>query len=98
MTSELLDENAKLTIKELCTVCKVEAGDIVTYVEEGLLIAEGKDRQNWRFSETSIINIQKATRLRQDLGLNPAGVALVFDLLSQIDELKTRLNQLDPEE
>ena len=54
----------------------------------------GDDITRWRFSEISVVRIQKAYRLEKDLRLNPAGAALALELMSQIEELKIQIKRL----
>ena len=87
----IVTETAELTVEDLCTACGLSKDKIVTYVAEGIIEPEGVTIVEWRFSRTTIVELQRARRLEQDLGLNEAGIALTFDLLSQIDDLKRRL-------
>ena len=88
------EETDALTLAELCRRCGAHVELIVTYVEYGMLIPIGQDVSAWRFSTASQRRVTRALRLQQDLGVNPAGVALALDLLDQIDELHARLNFL----
>lgn len=82
------------TLEELSHACNVEATWVTELVEHGILEARGATVAQWRFSSVSVVRLAKAKRFDRDLGLNPAGIALVFDLLSEIDRLKARLNVL----
>ena len=98
MTGEILSEKNKLALQDICERCGLPETTIRAYVEEGVIEVEGDDVARWRFSEVSMVRIQKACRLERDLGLNPAGVALALDLMAQIDELKTEIKRLQREE
>lgn len=93
MTCELLQEDYVLTIEEICETCQLSRVKIQSYIEEGIVEVSGSEASQWRFSEIMIVQIKKATRLENDLGLNPAGVALALDLMSQIDDLKNQLKR-----
>ncbi|MFA5956741.1 chaperone modulator CbpM [Hyphomicrobium sp.] len=82
------------SLEELSIVCNVETAWVVELVEQGIIEARGTTVSEWRFSSVSIVRLAKAKRFDRDLGLNPAGIALVFDLLGEIDRLKARLNVL----
>ncbi len=88
------DEAEALTLAELCRRCGVHAELIATYVEYGMLTPSGQEMTVWRFSSASQRRVTRALRLQQDLDINPAGVALVLDLLDQIDALHAQLNLL----
>lgn len=93
MTSDFLQEDASLKIEEICEDCDLSLVEIKSYVEEGIVEVEGNDVARWRFSQSSIIQIKRAVRLENDLGVNRAGAALALELMSQIDELKTQLKR-----
>lgn len=94
MASKLLEENFVLTIEDICENCGLSLIEITSYIEEGIIDVEGGDSTNWLFTETSIVQIKKASRLEKDLRLNPAGVALALELMSEIDDLKLQLKCL----
>lgn len=95
MSHDPSHEDVMLTLEDVCESCALSMTEIRAYVEEGLIEVQGDDVTHWRFSRASLIQIQKAYRLEWDLRLNPAGVALAFDLLEQIDDLKNRLKRLE---
>lgn len=93
MTTELANDQARLTIDDICERCGLSQATITTYVEEGLLEVSGSDARSWKFSHNHIVHLQKAHRLETDLGLNPAGLALVLELKAEIEHLKAQLRQ-----
>lgn len=98
MTGEILSEKNKLALEDICERCGLPETKVRAYVEEGVLEVEGDDVARWRFSEVSMVRVQKAHRLEKDLGLNPAGAALALDLVAQIDELKNEIRRLQQDE
>lgn len=97
MTGEILSDKSKLALREICERCGLPETTVRAYVEEGVIEVEGDDIARWRFSEISLVRVQKAHRLERDLGLNPAGVALALDLMTQIEELKNELRKFNRE-
>ena len=95
MSGDLLNEEALLTLQDLCENCGLTSVQITAYVEEGIVEVQGNDVTRWRFSEVSMVKLQKAHRLNQDLGLNPAGAALAMELLEKIDDLKNQLKRYE---
>jgi chaperone modulatory protein CbpM len=91
MTAEILSDDPVLTLDELCRVCGLTELTVRTYVEEGVIEVHGVDATHWRFSEVSVVRIQKAWRLERDLHLNAPGVALALELMSRIEELERKL-------
>lgn len=92
----LLDSESSLTLGELSRCCGVHAEFIVELVAEGILEPLDSDPGLWRFSGLSLLRVNRALRLRRDLGINLAGIALVFELMDEIDQLRARLNLLEP--
>ena len=60
-------------------------------VEEGVIEPRGPGRPQWRFAATTVVRVEKARRLQNDLGVNLPGVALALQLLDRIDALESRL-------
>jgi len=99
----LLDEQAKLSLKELCCACSSSAEWIIELVEEGALEPERlnsisnnpfEEQQNlWCFNGYNLQRAQTARRLQRDLNINIAGVALALELLEQINSLQEQLQQ-----
>ncbi len=94
MTGEVLSEDHKLALGDICESCGLSESKVITYIEEGLVEVQGNDVKLWRFSEISMVQIQKVHRLEKDLRLNPAGAALALELMSQIEDLKNQLRRL----
>jgi len=87
---------AQLTLRELCRVFDLPADEVVDLVDFGVVEpARGRHPAQWRFSSTSISRVRRALRLRRDLQIDYAGLALVLDLLEEVHELRTRLHVLD---
>ena len=91
--AELVDTAALCTIDELCLACGVEANWIIELVEHGVIEPIGRVSADWRFTCLAIVRVAKAKRLERDLDLNPPGLAVVLDLLDEIDDLRTKLGK-----
>ncbi len=87
----LEDESATLSVAELCRACGVHAELIAEYVEYGILEPQGQEVMAWQFSAISLRRAQRALRLQEDLNINAAGIALVLELLDEVNELRARL-------
>ena len=92
---DIVTDTPELTLEELCRVCGLPQQQIETYIAEGVVEPQGTERPQWRFSHMSLITVRRASRLERDLGVNAAGVALAFDLMAQVDELKSRLARFE---
>ncbi len=91
----LLDERTEFSLAELSRACTRHAEWIVELVDEGILEPVGRHPREWRFPAESITRAQKAMRLQRDLQVNLAGIALILDLMDQIDTMRSRLRRLE---
>lgn len=80
-----------LSFQELTCSFGVDPQLIVEIVEEGIIIIQKNDRNEWKFDNTAVRRIQTVLHLHEDLGINLAGAALVLDLLDEIDALQRQI-------
>ena len=80
-----------LTFIEVCTQVGISEAELHELLEQGLLAELDAQAQ---FDATQLVRIQKAMRLRNDLGLNPSGAVLALELLDEINQLKQALDIL----
>lgn len=96
-STELVTESPDLTLEDLCKACNISNEEILTFITEGIIQPRQPGGGQWYFSHTSIIQLRRAKRLESDLGLNPAGIALAFDLMAEIETLRRRLGRYEPD-
>lgn len=94
-TGYIVDEERGVSLAQLCHTCGLSVESVVEMVDEGILVTRGTRRSQWRFSSQNIRRAQIARRLKRDLEVDFAGIALALDLLEQVDELKRRLRILE---
>ena len=87
----IVEASVTFTLTELCWACRGSDQQLLALVEEGVLEPGGSGPADWVFDGAALGRARTALRLIDDLALSPAAVALVLDLLSQIDELNARL-------
>lgn len=80
-----------LSLDDIVRQSHVDAVWIAELVEYGVLEPHGRTETEWQFEAVTIVRIAKAKRLQRDLALNPPGIAMVLDLLDQIDALRAQL-------
>ena len=84
-------EEDSLTLGQLCRACGVHADWVISLVEEGIIEAQGEDMRLWRFSGASLVRARSALRIQRDLGVNLAGIALILDLVEELENLRAHL-------
>jgi chaperone modulatory protein CbpM len=89
LTGQILEEQIEFSITEFCSICAVAERQIVELVEAGVISTTSVTQ--WRFSGADLRRARISLRLQRDLGVNPAGTALVLDLLERIESLERRL-------
>jgi chaperone modulatory protein CbpM len=91
--AELVDTTTLCTVDDLCLACNVDPAWIAELVEHGVIEPTGQVSADWRFTSLTVIRIAKAKRLERDLNLNLPGLAVVLDLLDEIDDLRAQLRK-----
>jgi chaperone modulatory protein CbpM len=87
-------EDDSLTLGQLCRACGVHADWIISLVEESIIEPQGEDIRLWRFSGASLVRARSALRLQNDLGINLAGIALILDLMEEMENLRAQMQTL----
>ena len=95
MIGTILEEQAELSLADISRTCRVHAEYIIELVDEGVLAPVGREPVLWRFTGRHTHRVIVAMRLQRDLGINLAGIALVLELLDEVEVLRSRINALD---
>lgn len=90
LEGQLVDEDVEFSLVELCRVTGASEDELTLWVAEGAFDPNGNEPQDWRFSGALLRRVQTAQRLAHDLQINPPGIALVLDLLDEIDTLRAQ--------
>jgi chaperone modulatory protein CbpM len=90
LEGQIVDEGVEFTLVELCRVSGASEEDLILWVSEGVFEPTGAGPQEWRFSGASLLRVRTAQRLARDLQINAPGIALVLELLDEIDALRAR--------
>ena len=88
LIGEIFEEGPAVSVNELTRMFAVEERRIVEWVEEGVISVLETDATQWRFSGAQLRRARIALRLERDLGLNAAGVALVLELLQELEQFR----------
>jgi len=94
LTGIILEEQTELSLAEVSRACAAHAESVIELVEEGVLVPTGREPRQWRFTGVQIRRASVAMRLRRDLGVNVAGVALALELLDEVATLRARLRAM----
>ena len=95
ISGEILEEDAELSLEQLCRVSELSEREILELVEEGVIDPLGKRPSSWRFQALSLRRIRISCNLQRELGVNAPGAALAIDLLEELEALRARLKRLE---
>ena len=87
------DEDACLTLEELCSVCALEREWLVLRVREGLIPAAGDVDTEWRFTTATLARVRRMREIELAYDAAPELAALVADMLAEMDSLRARLRR-----
>ena len=96
LVGTILEEEVVLSLAEVCRASRLPAERVIEMAEEGIIEPVGRTPENWRFRGVSLRRLRCAQRLEEDLGVNTAGIALVLDLMDELERLRTRLGRFEP--
>jgi hypothetical protein len=82
-----------LSLEEVAARCGLHPLLVERFVTLGLI--DPVEGESNRFAPEAPLRLQRALRLRRDLGLSYNGAALVLDLLDRIEALERRLDQYE---
>lgn len=87
-----LSEAHALDIEAFALACGTEADFVRTLVDEGLVqpvVAEPE----WRFGGEEIARVRRIRRLQRDFAANLQSVAVMLDLMHEIERLRAQLQR-----
>jgi len=83
-----------LNPEEFCQSADLPSEWLIEIVELGIIEPSGPTPQDWLFDAAALAIAKRAARLRRDLDIEWAGIALALDLLAQVEHLQTENRQL----
>lgn len=88
----VLGEDAWLELDELANACGVSMTWVSTLVDEGL-VQPPLTEPVWRFGPDELARVRRIGRLQRDFDASLTSVAVMLDLLDEIDRLRTLLHR-----
>lgn len=85
----------KISLDELCEKCNIPMKFVLDLVEYDVVKPHGSSSGEWFVDLNQAELIKRAMRLQHDLELNIAGVAVVLDLLEELEDWRTRTALLE---
>jgi len=93
--NELNEALQACSFDELCQRRLLDADFVVACVDAGIVdVLALQPRAEWRFSTQTVLRIERAQRLQRDLDLQLHDLALVLDLLDEVQTLREEVLML----
>ncbi|NNJ90877.1 MAG: MerR family transcriptional regulator [Gammaproteobacteria bacterium] len=92
---EILEEEVKISLSQLCRLSNLPAESILEMMEYGVIEPYQHSTEKWLFKGDSVYRLRCAQRLKKDLHVNTAGAALALDLLQEMKQMRMRLRRLE---
>jgi chaperone modulatory protein CbpM len=87
----LTDEHA-LDLEAFAAACGTEADFVRLLVDEGL-VQPATQQPAWRFGGEELARVRRIRRLQRDFEANLQSVAVMLDLLDEIERLRAQLRR-----
>ena len=84
-------EEIYFSLEEICERATIDIDTVIAFVDYGIVEPTGEIKETWQFSQQAYLRINKALRLKNDLGLNNPGVALALELMDNLQSLRDEL-------
>lgn len=88
-----LEGDQALDLDAFAAACGLDAGVVRLLVEEGLL-QPTVDHPAWRFGGEAVARARRIRRLQRDFEANLQSVAVMLDLIDEIERLRTRISRI----
>lgn len=82
------DHCVELNLEDICEAVELPQQTVIKLVQYGIVQPRGPEPAKWSFDLTMVSVAKRATRLRRDLKLNWAAVAVVVDLIEEREQLQ----------
>jgi len=93
-SSLMCSERPLLTLEDLASAAGLHPELVEKFVGYGILEASASVGPDPLFPASSVEQLRRAVRLRRDLGVNLAGVAVILEMRQHIESLQTELRHL----
>lgn len=88
-------QKSPLSLHELCDICHISDVLVLNFIEHDIISPLDRSAESLIFDMAQLKRLQTALRLQRDLEVNLAGIALVLELLDELEELRTKTAMLE---
>ena len=87
-----LDDEPALELEAFALACGTEADFIALLIDEGLVQPLAL-HPAWRFGSEALVRVRRIRRLQRDFEANLQSVAVMLDLLDEVERLRAALHR-----
>lgn len=81
-------QSSEVSLTELVEISGVAQNELVVWISYEIIRPASMKNNEYHFSLSELQRLKTALRLQRDLELNVSGIALVLDLLEQMQDLR----------
>ena len=85
-----IEEHFTLSITEVCQSLGIKKQWILEVMDEGIIQSVPSKTASPQFDQTAIRRLRTSICLQRDLEINLSGIALILDLLDEVEELRKK--------
>ncbi|MGH8293523.1 MAG: chaperone modulator CbpM [Gammaproteobacteria bacterium] len=93
--AQWVNARRELPLREFVQRSGLSEADLQYLVESGVLAPLDPQAAEWSFGTDCLPLARTAARLRRDLDLDGSGLAVALTLIERVQELESRLRELD---
>ncbi|GAB4265081.1 MerR family transcriptional regulator [Deferrisoma sp.] len=83
-----------IRVREIVEATGVSSSTLRVYREAGLIEPAAREGRAYLYDEDTIETVRRIQRLRNDLGVNLAGVQVILEMRRTIEELQEHLDEV----
>lgn len=87
-------EHFLLSVEDLANAAGVQTGFVETFIRFRLIEPSANSGSDQLFAASTVDRLRQILHLRQDLGVNLAGVAVILQMAEPMEELQKKLDLL----
>lgn len=87
-------EYSLLTLDQLSEAAELQSTLVEKFIQHGLIEPSGAQATGSLFTISCIERLRRIVRLRRDLGVNLAGIAVILDMRQRMEEMQKELKRL----
>lgn len=87
----IIEQHYTLSVKEACCTLGIEESWVEEVIAEGIIEPRISTENAPELDEQAVQRLRTSMRLHQDLGVNISGIALVLDLLEELERLRAKV-------